>query len=362
MKVGILGNGQLARMLALAGKPLGLDFTFYDPNPEGCANVLGEYVQAEFTDSVRLQAFLDRVDVVTLENENIPEQALNRVPRDKLFPPAIAVLKSQDRLLEKQFLQRLDIPLASYYPIDEEADLLEALQRQGGPLIIKTRRLGYDGRGQAKIHSFEEVRPAWRELQQYPLIAEEKLSFEREISLISVRAQSGEIRCYPLTENTHHNGILHTSVLRQGDALQGLAEAYGRRVLESLDYVGVLGFEFFQVGDRLLANEIAPRVHNTGHWTIDGADISQFENHLRAVLGWPLGSTLAHSPCIMYNVIGSFPDKTELAAIPGAHIHDYQKAPMPLRKIGHVTLCSQDSQVLLDSERRVHALVQTDAH
>jgi 5-(carboxyamino)imidazole ribonucleotide synthase len=358
MKVGILGNGQLARMLALAGKPLGLDFSFYDPNPEGCANRFGEFVQADFTDTDRLLAFVEQMDVVTLENENIPEPALTSVPRDKLFPPAIAVLKSQDRLLEKQFLQWLDIPLAAYYAIDSEGDLIEALHRQGGPLIVKTRRLGYDGRGQAQIRTLDQARAAWRELPHSDLIAEERLTFEREISLIAVRSHSGEIRCYSVSENTHHQGILHTSVLRQEDSLQALAEEYGRRVLEALDYVGVLGFEFFQVGDRLLANEIAPRVHNTGHWSIDGAEISQFENHLRAVLGWPLGSTRAHSPSIMCNVIGRFPDKTELAAIPGAHIHDYQKAPMPLRKIGHVTLCSRDPQVLQHSHQRLHTLVR----
>jgi 5-(carboxyamino)imidazole ribonucleotide synthase len=358
MKVGILGNGQLARMLALAGKPLGLDFAFYDPNPEGCANVLGDYVQAQFTELEQLQAFVEQVDVVTLENENIPDLTLNSVPRDKLFPPAVAVLKSQDRLLEKQFLQQLDIPIASYYPVDSEEDLLAAQRRQNGPLIVKTRRLGYDGRGQAEIRSLDEARAAWLELPHSELVAEEKLSFQREVSLISVRSQRGEIRGYPITENTHHKGILHTSILRRDDPMQALAEEYGRRVLEALDYVGVLGFEFFQVGDRLLANEIAPRVHNTGHWSIDGAEISQFENHLRAVLGWPLGSTRAHSPSIMCNVIGRFPDKTELAAIPGAHIHDYQKAPMPLRKIGHVTLCSRDPELLQQSHRRVHELVR----
>ena len=358
MKVGILGNGQLARMLALAGKPLGLDFTFYDPNPAGCANLFGEYVQADFTELDRLHAFVEQVDVVTLENENIPELALNSVPRNKLFPPAVAVLKSQDRLLEKQFLQQLDIPLASYYAVDSEQDLLAAQRQQDGPLIVKTRRLGYDGRGQAQIGSLDEARAAWRELPHSELVAEEKLSFQREISLISVRSRRGEVRCYPITENTHHRGILHTSILRRDDPMQTLAEEYGRRVLAALDYVGVLGFEFFQVGDRLLANEIAPRVHNTGHWSIDGAEISQFENHLRAVLGWSLGSTRAHSPSIMCNVIGRFPDKTELAAIPGVHIHDYQKAPMPLRKIGHVTLCSRDAEELQRSHQRVHELVR----
>lgn len=358
MRVGILGNGQLARMLALAGKPLGLDFTFYDPNPHGCANVLGEFVQAEFTDTMRLQAFAAGVDVVTLENENIPEVALNSVPGEKLFPPAIAVLKSQDRLLEKRFLQQLEIPLATYYPVDQEADLLTALERQQGALIVKTRRLGYDGRGQVQVASRAEAVAAWRELPHSQLVAEQKLTFERELSLISVRSRNGEIRCYPITENTHNNGILHTSIVRQDDPMQAQAEAYGQRVMTALNYVGVLGFEFFQVGERLLANEIAPRVHNTGHWSIDGADISQFENHLRAVLGWPLGSTRAHSPSIMCNIIGSFPELMQLAAIAGAHIHHYQKEAKPLRKIGHVTLCSHDAQALSDSHARVHELVR----
>lgn len=177
MKVGILGNGQLARMLALAGKPLGLDFTFYDPNPDGCANVLGEFVCAEFTDLLQLRSFAERVDVITLENENIPGAALNSLPQEKLFPPALAVLKSQDRLLEKQFLQQLDIPLANYYTIDNEADLLEAMRRQQGSLIVKTRRLGYDGRGQAHIRTLDQAAAAWRELRHSQLIAEEKVAF-----------------------------------------------------------------------------------------------------------------------------------------------------------------------------------------
>lgn len=358
MKVGILGNGQLARMLALAGKPLGLDFTFYYPNPTGCANVLGEFIEAEFTDQQRLETFVDSVDVVTLENENIPEPALRAVPSEKLFPPAVAVLKSQDRLLEKQFLQQLDIPLAHYYALEDERDLVEAVRQEAGELIIKTRRLGYDGRGQAHVETPDEASAAWRELSQVPLVAEARVAFEREISLISVRSRSGEIRFYPITENTHHKGILHTSIVRCDDPMQALAEEYATRLMTGLQYVGVLGFEFFQLEDRLLANEYAPRVHNTGHWTIDGAEISQFENHLRAVLGWPLGATRAHSPSIMCNVIGSFPHKTELAVIPGAHIHDYQKETRPLRKIGHVTLCSQDPSALQAGHARLRALVR----
>jgi 5-(carboxyamino)imidazole ribonucleotide synthase len=358
MRIGILGNGQLARMLALAGKPLGLDFTLYDPNPDGCANLLGEFVQAEFTDLEQLQAFTASVDRVTLENENIPETTLHSIPQEKLFPPAIAVSKSQDRLVEKQFLQQLDIPVAEYYPLESETDLLAALERQQAPLIVKTRKLGYDGRGQVQVSTREQAIAAWRELHHAQLIAEAKLIFEREISLIAVRSHSGEIRCYPITENTHHQGILHTAIVQQADPIQDLAEEYGKRVLTELHYVGVLGFEFFQVGDKLLGNEIAPRVHNTGHWSIDGAEISQFENHLRAVLGWPLGSTRAHSPSIMCNIIGRFPDKAELAAIEAAHVHDYQKAAKPLRKIGHVTLCSRDVRVLQDSYQRVHALVR----
>jgi 5-(carboxyamino)imidazole ribonucleotide synthase len=357
MRVGILGNGQLARMLALAGKPLGLDFAFYDPDPTGCANVLGEYVRAEFSDVEQLREFRNRVDVITLENENIPEVALNAVGVEKLYPPAIAVLKSQDRLLEKQFLQQLDIPLPRYFDIDDEAGLAAAMRQQGRAMIVKTRRLGYDGRGQAHINTPEEASAAWRELHGSKLILEEKVNFKREISLISVRSRTGKIRFYSLTENIHRKGILHTSTVRIDDPMQSLAEDYARRVLDALNYVGVLGFEFFHVGDQLLANEIAPRVHNTGHWSIDGADVSQFENHLRAIMGWPLGSTKAHSASVMYNIIGSFPDRQRLLEIEDARLHDYQKQPMPLRKIGHVTLCHKDLDALEESSGRVQRLL-----
>lgn len=357
MKVGILGNGQLARMLALAGKPLGMDFVFYDANPDGCANVMGDGVYGKLTEANALKEFADGVDVVTFENENIPQVALDAIPVEKMYPPAQAIVTSQDRLLEKQFIEKLGIALPKYYIINSEQDLHDALQQNQGPLVLKTRRNGYDGRGQARIKTPQDVAAAWKEFSDFGLIAEAMVNFQREISMIAVRGKNGEIRFYPITENDHHDGILHTSIVQENDPLQAKAEDYTRRLLEELNYVGVLGFEFFDCDGELLANEFAPRVHNTGHWSIDGAEISQFENHLRAVCGLPLGDTRCEIPSIMCNIIGGFPALEEVLKIPGAHMHHYQKEPRSMRKIGHVTICHHDQQKLEEGFQQINRLI-----
>ncbi len=357
MKIGILGNGQLARMLVLAGKPLGLDFAFYGSSPNGCANALGDGVYCEPGDTECIRGFADSVDVVTFENENIPRSVLDSIPANRIFPPAMSILTAQDRLTEKQCLEKLGIAVPRYFAIESERDLLAALDENQSPLIVKTRRQGYDGRGQARIHTAKDAHTAWRELGNNDLIAEEMVEFQREISMIAVRNQGGEMRFYPVTENCHEHGILITSIVRRDDPLQGKAEDYTCRLMEELDYVGVLGFELFDCNGGLLANEFAPRVHNTGHWSIDGAGCSQFENHLRAVCGLPLGDTSMLIPSTMCNIIGDYPDLTDVLKLPGVHYHHYQKQPRPERKTGHITVCAHDGGVMRDSVRRVMGIL-----
>ncbi len=344
MIVGILGGGQLGRMLALAGYPLGLRFRVLDPNPESPAGHLSELRVAAYDDPTALAAFAEGLAAATYEFENVPDVAAqtlgDRVP---VFPPAGALRTAQDRLAEKELFDWLGIPLAPYAPVRSAAELESAIERVGVLAILKTCRLGYDGKGQVAVNTPADAAPAWDALGSVPCVLERRIPLRRELSIIAARGQDGHTAFYPLTQNTHRDGILHTSVAPAPDVdgpLQIAAEQYVGRLLHALEYVGILSLELF-VDDRdgrLLANEIAPRVHNSGHWTIEGADTSQFENHLRAVLGLPLGSTAPRGHSAMVNLIGTFPDAAALLAIPGAHLHDYGKAPRPGRKLGHVTV------------------------
>lgn len=315
MIVGVIGGGQLGRMLALAGIPLGLSFRFLDPAGDAPAGEVGELLVGAYDDPELLDRLADGAEVVTYEFENVPVEAAQRVGA---IPGAAALEAAQDRLAEKQLFRRLRIPTAR---IDDEVETL--------PALLKSRRLGYDGKGQRLVETWPGTVPGH--------VLEERVLFDRELSLLAVRGREGETRFYPLVENVHEDGILRTSRAPTADAPQAEAEEYGTRLLEALDYVGVLALELFDVGGRLLANELAPRVHNTGHWTIEGAETSQFENHLRAILGLPLGSTESR-PSLLVNLIGSVPRTEEVLAIPGAHLHLYGKAPRPGRKLGHVTL------------------------
>ena len=341
MIVGILGGGQLARMLALAGYPLGFKFRFLDPSPEACAGHLGGLVTAGFADHAAVQRLADAAHVVTFEFENVPAQTLAFLPeRVPTFPPAEALAVAQDRLREKTLFSELGIPTARFAAADAAEDLGPALDRVGLPAILKTRTLGYDGKGQAVLGETADAQSAWTRLGGVPCTLEELVPFDRELSIVAVRGRTGETAFYPVAENRHRHGILWVSRCRPQDPLQTRAEDLVRRLLESFDYVGVLALELFQVGDRLLANEIAPRVHNTGHWTIEGAVTSQFENHLRAILGYPLGSTAPIGHAAMVNLIGDLPDLGLLLRVPGVHVHVYGKEPRPGRKLGHVTLCT----------------------
>lgn len=342
-KIGILGAGQLGRMLALAGYPLGFEFRFLDPAPDSPSRHLGEFINAPYDDEAALTRFVDGLDLVTFEFENVPAAVLDflggRVPAS---PPREALATGQDRLSEKNLFRELGIETSPFATVDSHNDLERAVAELGLPAVLKTRRLGYDGKGQFVLRDATDIDRAWDELGGVPLILEGFVDFDRELSIIAVRGRGGgETVFYPLTENTHEGGILRRSRAPAPDldlALQATAEEYARRVLDRLDYTGVLTIELFQCGERLLANELAPRVHNSGHWTIEGAETSQFENHLRAIAGLPLGSTETVGYSEMINLIGTTPDPAEILARTGAHLHLYGKAARPGRKLGHVTI------------------------
>jgi 5-(carboxyamino)imidazole ribonucleotide synthase len=308
-------------MLGLAGLPLGLSFRFLDPSPDACAAEVGELVVAPYDDADGLGRLCAGAEVVTYEFENVPVEAAVRVGA---VPGPAALEHGQDRLREKQLFQSLGIPTARFGTLEEA----------GLPALVKTRWLGYDGKGQRRVEASEP-------LGEHEL-AEQVVDFERELSIVGVRGRDGETRFWPVGENVHRDGILRVTRAPAKDAPQREAEEICIALLDALDYVGVLAVELFQVAGRLLANEYAPRVHNTGHWTIDGAETSQFENHLRSVLGLPLGPTGARAPCTMVNLIGAVPPLEELLALPGARVHLYGKEPRPGRKVGHVALVDPD--------------------
>lgn len=359
MRIGVLGAGQLGRMLALAGIPQGIDFVFYDNDPHACAGGLGEFFCGDYTNRNKLSAFAGQVDLVTLEFENIPPYTLETLEKHvPVRPGPYALRVAQDRLSEKQLFVRLGIPAPVFHGIDDSEQLEQFANDFARPLMLKTRRFGYDGKGQARLASAHDAQRIWQAMNGVPLIAEELLDFDRELSLLAARGKNGEMRCYPLVENVHHNGILVSSRPVPGDPLQAVAQDYIRRVMEKLDYTGVLAMEFFDCAGTLVANEIAPRMHNSGHWTIEGAVTSQFENHLRAILGLPLGDTSLRNECIMYNLIGTMPERDAILAVPDAHLHDYGKSPRPGRKLGHVTLCNPDAVSMQRIESLLYVPVQ----
>ncbi len=348
MRIGILGAGQLGRMLALSGYPLGLSFVFLDPAEEACAAALGDHQRAAYNDDNALEKFCANCDVATFEFENVPAQAADYVSQHvPMFPAPNALLAGQDRLDEKRMFDKLNIPVPRYMPVAAREALNIAAKNVGLPAVLKTRRMGYDGKGQAVLRSEQDLDQAWDRLSGQALIMEAFVKFQREISCISVRSANGEMAFYPVVENVHRDGILRVSTPRANDPLQAQAEAHARKVAEHLNYVGVLAFEFFVADGELLANEIAPRVHNSGHWTIEGAETSQFENHLRAIAGLPLGSTALRGASCMYNLIGDAIETQQIVAVPGAHLHDYGKTPKPKRKVGHVTVTASDEAELI---------------
>ena len=356
----MLGGGQLARMLALEGIPLGHRFTVLEGAPDPPAGAASEVVAAAYDDEAGLARVADAADVVTYEFENVPaESAAYLAARVPALPPPGALRVAQDRLAEKRMFRALGIPTAPFHPIDGPDDVAEALAATGLPAVIKTRRFGYDGKGQVVARSLGEAEAAVARLGA-GLIAERFVAFDREVSVLAVAGRGGDRAFYPLTENHHREGILRVSYAPASGvapSLQSEAERLAGLVLDRLDYVGVLAIELFQEGGRLLANEIAPRVHNSGHWTLDGTDVSQFENHVRAVTGMPVRAPRLLGPAAMVNIIGRLPDLRAVAAIPGTHLHLYDKAPRPCRKIGHVNVTGTDQAAVMEGVARVWELL-----
>ncbi len=344
--IGIIGGGQLGRMLAMAAARLGYRTVILEPDP-GCpaAQVANAHIAAAYDDPAALQELASRTDIITYEFENVPVDAVAALAaRSGVLPPPKALEVAQDRLTEKNFLNSAGISTAPYKTVDSDADLEAALGSFGGRGVLKTRRLGYDGKGQ---RLFRDARPGtvagtFASMGSVALILEGLVEFEREISVVAARDGSGNIAAYDPAENVHRDGILHSSTVpaRIGDATAAKAQAAARTILDALDYVGVIGVEFFVLPDgEVLANEIAPRVHNSGHWTEAACTISQFEQHVRAVAGLPLGDPVRHSNCVMENLIGDAVFDTErLAGEAGLMLHLYgKKDARPGRKMGHFT-------------------------
>ena len=343
--IGILGGGQLGRMLALAAARLGLKSHIYSDEPNAPAfDVAASCTVGSFDDEAALEAFAASVDVVTCEFENVPARALEIAgKRAPVHPPAKSFAVAQDRLVEKDFMRGLGIPVADYADVHDEQSLRDALARVKLPAILKTRRFGYDGKGQALVRGEAEAFAALKQLGGLPAIIERLVTFEREISVIVVRGQDGEMKFYDPVENVHQNGILAISRVpaRIHDDCAEEARRIAGKIAEALGHVGVLCVEMFQRGadtPHLLVNEIAPRVHNSGHWTIDACLVSQFENHVRAIAGWPLGDTERHSDAVMTNLIGDDANRWRDLAGDDLAVHLYGKAEArPGRKMGHTT-------------------------
>lgn len=349
MKVGILGSGQLGRMLALAGYPLGLEFEFYDKQAGSPVASLAKVWVGGDTANPELEAFLAQVDVVTYEFEHLDLQLLDYVAaRKPMFPGVASNRICQHRVREKRLFSELGVPTAPFRVIETRDDLEQAVAHLGLPLVAKTATQGYDGKGQWVLREAADLERFWPQMDGLLLMVEAFVSFRRELSIVAVRAQDGEIRFYPLTENHHRQGILHYSVApaEQTQTLQAAAEDYSRRILTALEHVGVLTLELFDTEQGLVANEMAPRVHNSGHWTMDAAECSQFENHLRAVCQLPLGSTAATGPALMLNLVGDPGDVATWLKLDKAHLHLYGKEARPGRKLGHLNLTGDSVEQL----------------
>lgn len=339
MKVGILGGGQLARMIALAGYPLGLDFIILDPSEDAGATGLGIHLHGQYDDKVLLAELAEKADVVTYEFENVPADVAKFLAEHTCVSPAPnALAVAQDRLDEKNFFHQLNIPTAEYSPTNSLQDLQQAMEYIAYPAILKSRRMGYDGKGQVIIKSADKLLEAWHSMQGVASIVEGFVPFQREVSIIAARRANGDIVFYPLSENTHEKGILRVSECCIDDTLQNQAEEYAVRLLDALDYVGIVALELFDFDGKLLANEFAPRVHNSGHWSIEGAETSQFENHLRAILDLPLGCTQACGYTGMVNFIGGLPSNESVLEISNVHYHHYAKSSRKGRKVAHATV------------------------
>ncbi len=360
MKVGILGGGQLARMIALAGYPLDVEFIVLDPSDHAGATGLAEHLQGDYTDKALLAELAKKADVVTYEFENVPaEVAAFLAEHTRVYPAPNALSVSQDRLHEKEFFHQLNIPTAHYATIGSLEDLRQAMEHIKYPAILKSRRMGYDGKGQVFLKSEGQLAEAWDAVERVDCVVEGFVDFQREVSIIAARRANGEIAFYPLSENIHEKGILRVAECCVGDKLQQQAESYVVKLLDALDYVGVVALELFDVDGSFVANEFAPRVHNSGHWTIEGAETSQFENHLRAILNLPLGSTKARGYTGMVNFIGGLPTIESVLNIPNAHYHLYAKSPRKGRKVAHATVRADSKEEYSKSLQKLIELAKS---
>jgi 5-(carboxyamino)imidazole ribonucleotide synthase len=346
MTIGIVGAGQLGRMMALAGYPLGFDFLFLDRDAQTPGGQVGPILVGELTDRGLLGQLSQRCEVLTFDWENIPVEALESLQgKARIAPPLRALGCAQDRLAEKRTFELLGIATTRYAPVDSRESLGAAVNHIGLPGVLKTRRMGYDGKGQFVLRKPADLDRAWEALGSAPLLYENLVPFETEVSLIAVRGADGAVAFYPLNLNVHRDGILRLTRAPFGNAmLSRQAQRAARKLLEHFKYVGVLTIEFFVTRGKLITNEMAPRVHNSGHWTIEGADTSQFENHIRAIAGLPLGSTKACGHSAMINLVGEMPTRDVLLAEPALHWHDYGKTARPGRKLGHVTICETSAK------------------
>jgi 5-(carboxyamino)imidazole ribonucleotide synthase len=368
VRLGIVGGGQLGRMIALAAAPLGITCSFVDPSPEAGAQIVADQITADFENIDALIELSERSDVITFEFENVSAPALEAIVGHTQVAPSPRSLEvSQDRLLEKQLFESLDFPVAPYRAVETLEQLEAAIEAIGTPAILKTRRLGYDGKGQVRITSPDQAAHAWKSVESEPSVLEGHVDFRRELSVVVVRAADGTCIAYPLAENVHRAGILHTSKApadRIDSPLQALAVGRAIAIAEKLRHIGALALELFDTKDELILNEIAPRVHNSGHWTMDGCGTSQFENHVRAVVGLPLGLPGPVVATTMVNLVGGIPDSEEVLAIPGTHLHLYDKEPRAGRKVGHVNVVDlgSDAESVEDRAARVVALADASGH
>lgn len=358
--LGILGGGQLAKMMVLAGVPLGVKFRIVDQAADACAGQVAPLSTVGWDAVDKLGPFAGEVDAATFDFENVPAATAEWLTtRTRVAPNALSLATAQDRILEKTLFRACGLPTTEFEDVTSRAGLDAALAKIGAPAILKTRREGYDGKGQFRIHTPADADAAWAALgAQAPsrgLILEGFVAFDFEASVIAARAAGGEFRAWPVTRNWHVDGILNASLAPavRGEAIHWAAFAHARAIAEQLDYVGVFALELFVKDGQLMGNEMAPRVHNSGHWTIEGAVTSQFENHVRAVLGMPLGDTAARYPSCMLNWIGQLPDRDKMLAVPGTHWHDYGKSPRPGRKVGHATVCAPDAATLAERLEQV---------
>ncbi|MHA7878707.1 MAG: 5-(carboxyamino)imidazole ribonucleotide synthase [Saccharospirillum sp.] len=361
MHIGVIGGGQLGRMMALAALPLGVRLVFLDPSEQACASATGTLVQGAYDDAAAVARLLTLSERVTFEFENVPPSTIAQIAEQQpAYPSAEALATARDRWAEKQLFRSLGIDLPPVAAVNSQDELEQAVADIGLPAVLKTRTLGYDGKGQAVLREAADVVGAYEALGRVPLVLEGFVDFDHEVSAIGVRSIDGDIRCYPLVHNEHRQGMLYRSQPLAAHPLQAQAEAALTAVMAHLQYVGVLAFEFFVQGDRLLANEIAPRVHNSGHWTIEGSAVSQFENHIRAIAGLPLGETRQVLPVAMYNLIGRMPDQGAVLAIPGCHWHSYDKQPRPERKLGHITVTAASDAALHERCAQLEPLLCND--